>query len=132
MSGCVLASGEVVGGGYIRKWRGGARKLAHVLAYEDAHGPVPDGYEVGHMCHDDALAAGTCAGGDGCVHRSCVNLEHLAIQTKSENMKAAKGYRGGVCHRGHDLSVKGVYESSSECVQCVLDRVAANKRRKKG
>jgi hypothetical protein len=47
--------------------------LAHKWAWEQEHGPVPDGFELDHLCHNGS----GCAGGPECVHRRCVNLAHL-------------------------------------------------------
>ena len=47
---------------------------------------------VGHMCHEAALARGTCSGGRGCAHRRCVNPMHLMEQTRARNASAV--FRG--------------------------------------
>lgn len=71
-----------VGYGQIRV--AGKLHYAHRLAYETAHGPIPDGLVIDHACHN----------------RACVNAEHLqAVTTKQnlENIAAARsstGYRG--------------------------------------
>lgn len=38
-----------------------AKKLAHILMFEQFYGPVPEGHEVDHQCHN---------------HR-CINPDHL-------------------------------------------------------
>lgn len=38
-----------------------AKKLAHVLMFEHLNGPVPEGFEIDHVCHN---------------HR-CINPDHL-------------------------------------------------------
>ena len=52
--------------------------------WTDAYGPPPPGYDVGHVCHD---LDDTCAGGNTCKHRACYELTHLALQTRSENIR---------------------------------------------
>ncbi len=43
---------------------------AHVFAYTQAHGPVPDGMEVDHLCH----------------RRTCVNPAHLEAVSHEDNL----------------------------------------------
>lgn len=45
-------------------------RATHVMAWEEAHGPVPDGLELDHLC---------------CQH-ACGNVEHLEAVTHRENM----------------------------------------------
>ena len=64
--------------------------LAHVVAYEFTVGPVPDGLDLDHMCHN---ADPTCPGGRACLHRRCCNPGHLLPSTRSENMTRASERR---------------------------------------
>jgi hypothetical protein len=61
----------------------GKKVKAHRFAYERAHGPIPAGVHIDHLCHDPA----TCAGGKNCPHRACVNPEHLAIASHADNCR---------------------------------------------
>src|SRR5262245_17315439 len=65
------------------------RTLAHVVTFTDRYGPLPEGYVVGHTCHDSAANAGRCPGGKACKHRRCVNPEHLVAMTYRENSRAS-------------------------------------------
>lgn len=60
-------------GGYPRLaiWRKGkhVKEYAHRLMWQECHGPVPEGYEVDHMCHN---------------HR-CIRESHLQLLTVAEN-----------------------------------------------
>lgn len=47
---------------------------AHRLAYEVAKGPIPEGHDVRHLCHN----------------RSCTNPAHLATGTRKQNMDDAR------------------------------------------
>lgn len=56
-----------------------AKKLAHVLMFEHFNGPVPEGHEVDHMCHN---------------HR-CINPDHLQpLPILHNRLKRPIGYRG--------------------------------------
>lgn len=46
-----------------------AKKLAHILMFEHFNGPVPEGYEVDHQCHN---------------HR-CINPDHLQALPRYNN-----------------------------------------------
>ena len=48
-------------------------------------GAIPHGYDIDHVCHNAAAVAGRCAGGDSCIHRRCVNPDHLEPVTRREN-----------------------------------------------
>jgi hypothetical protein len=65
------------GGGYGCFKLKGRTAAAHRFAYERAHGPIPDGLCVMHLCHNSL----------------CVNPAHLAPGTNRQNqeMKAAAG-----------------------------------------
>ena len=52
----------------------------------------PDG-QVGHVCHDEAARRGECTGGSTCLHRRCVNREHLAVQTAAQNLASSPNNR---------------------------------------
>lgn len=77
---------------------------------------LPDG-QVGHACHDRAAAAGECAGGPTCLHRRCVNPDHLVVQTAAENLASscnnlvARKF-ATTCQRGHDFTPENtIWES---------------------
>lgn len=52
---------------------------AHRWAWEQSHGPIPDGMEVDHICWQ----------------RSCVNPEHLRLATRSQNSAYLSGATPG-------------------------------------
>lgn len=52
-------------------------RLAHRVAFEDANGPIPDGMEIDHMCHN----------------HGCVNPAHLRLATRSLNAQNMSGAR---------------------------------------
>lgn len=89
-TGCLLWTGAVSGFGYGvigSGGRGGQTIKAHRLAWEMAHGAVPDGLCVLHKCDTPA----------------CVNASHLFLGTRQANVDdmMAKGrHRVGVRHSG--------------------------------
>lgn len=64
---------------------------------------VPQGMVVDHVCHSQAAAERTCAGGLGCRHRACFNPDHMEIITQSENvMRGSNGFwNKDECSKGH-------------------------------
>lgn len=105
LDGCWLFGGtDVTKDGYVR-WRSGPGKerlMAHVWSYMAHKGPIPDGMQVGHTCHDRAVEAGTCTVSAECRHRRCTNPDHLELQTPSENTMAQNHH-----HRNKDCCPKG-------------------------
>lgn len=70
--GCWSWQGKPDINGYGRIPVDGRRWLVHRYAYVLSHGPIPDGHDVDHACHNNS----GCAGGR-CQHRLCVNPAHL-------------------------------------------------------
>jgi hypothetical protein len=71
------------------------RTKAHIAAWVEAMGPVPEGYELDHTCRN----------------RRCCALHHLEPVTRSENEKRKSWqYRlkRKQCKWGHDLSVNRI------------------------
>jgi len=82
---------------------GQPRYMSHRWAYEVFNGPIPDGMQVGHLCHDAAVAEGTCTVAEECAHRRCCNPKHLGLQTPSENTMVQNHYARNrtECPKGH-------------------------------
>ena len=103
----------------------------HVAAYELFVGPIPDGKELDHICHDPDV----CQLGDYCPHRACCNVDHLEPVDRDENMRRA---RRSTCRNGHALTPDNVYVSRLKngrirrsCVICHkagMDRYEQRKR----
>jgi hypothetical protein len=64
--------------------------LAHRLYFERYKGPIAKGLQVDHQCHNKDLA---CAGGRQCLHRRCVNPNHLEAVTPVGNLRRGRGTR---------------------------------------
>jgi hypothetical protein len=66
-------------GGYGRTRLTGCPALAaHVVAYVLAKGPIPEGYEIDHLCFNPP----------------CCNPDHLEAVTPSENKRRSRARRG--------------------------------------
>lgn len=112
-NGCVPWLGSKYVGGYGQIGVGGkyGRKIrAHRYAYEQVHGPIPDGLVLDHLCRNP----------------SCVNVAHLEAVTQAENIlrgdsPAAKHARQTHCLNGHELSPENIairYNGWRRCKLC--------------
>jgi hypothetical protein len=137
---CLIWTGALNDGGYGLISIDGRNRRAHRVAYEQVIGPIPDGMELDHTCHnqDD-----TCPGGR-CLHRRCVNPHHLEPVSKQENALRSKLTRTGRnvrrthCPKGHPYSGENLYVDPTgrrACRACqaahwaATDKEAYNKRR---
>ena len=62
------------GAGYGQFWWGGQKQMAHRYSWMRAHGPIPPGTQVDHLCRNTR----------------CVNPDHLQIVTQCENLLRMK------------------------------------------
>lgn len=102
-------------------------RLAHRAFYIEHIGPLPEGMDVDHRCHN---ADPGCIRGPECPHRRCVNFDHLEPVPRQTNLIRAIGSRP-FCEAGlHDLSLPGaVRPGTSQCTECWRIRYrAAGKR----
>jgi len=101
--GCEIASGRLDRDGYA--FHGKTR--AHIHAWVEKKGLIPEGLELEHMCR----------------RRNCKAVHHLELVTRSENEKRKSWrYRARrkTCPQGHDLSINGAVtpEGGRVCRQC--------------
>ena len=111
-NGCIWFTGHITRDGYGLVWTGNAQSRAHRAAYEHFVGPIPEGMTIDHECHN---GDGTCAGGPACLHRRCVNVEHMAVKTRGENTlaspltEAGRHARQTHCVHGHEFTPENTY-----------------------
>lgn len=104
------------------------RTTAHRAVYLVFVGPVPDGHEVDHLCHDPAQ----CTLGDACPHRACCNPQHLdavpaRVNTMRSNGVGALNALKTTCPRGHRYS--GTSRSGRRiCHPCAADWMRESRR----
>lgn len=101
--------------GYGRAWYKGDTITAHVAVFRASGGDIPDGYEIDHTCHNRDLA---CPGRRDCMHRRCVNPDHLEAVTASVN-QIRQGARKTHCPQGHEYTPENTYiHKGTNCRSC--------------
>ena len=88
-SDCILWTGALNSRGYPCFAIDGVSQLAHRVAYEAAHGPIPEGMTIDHLCRV----------------RHCVNPDHLEAVTGAENTRRAAS-SADYCVHGHPLYLR--------------------------
>lgn len=121
---CIIWTGALNSKGYPCFAVNGVSQLAHRLAYEAAHGPIPPGLTCDHLCR---------------VKR-CVNVDHIEVVTRSENAKrAAAQDRPTECPKGHEYTPENTRirrrsngSTAMACKECQREWTrASNARRPK-
>lgn len=105
---------------------------AHRWSYEHFVGPIPDGWTVDHECHNRDTS---CKGGPTCIHRRCVNPEHLVAKPLRDNLMggqapSAINARKTHCPKGHPYDGTGS-KGERLCKRCRAEdqrRFQARKR----
>lgn len=101
----------------------GTKRYAHRAVYELTLGPIPDGAQLDHTCHN---ADPACAGGSTCLHRRCVNPAHLEVVTQQENIARGRGHGSEThCPAGHPYDEANTYRPARGgrlCRACARDR----------
>lgn len=108
-------------GGYGRFWFEGKQRQAHRVAYVLFVGPIPDGFDIDHLCHN----------------RSCVRPEHLEAVSPEENTRRRRAFLTAngakrACPAGHPYNEGNTYWRTPrhrECRACRSERSSARRRK---
>lgn len=114
---CVVYTGSLTKGyGVTSVFRDDGTKVhayVHRVTYEMAHGPIPEGLTIDHLCRN----------------RACCLPEHLEPVTQAENNRRAGPFnRPTQCQRGHELTLDSTYAGGPNgrrrCATCHNEREA--------
>jgi hypothetical protein len=133
--GCLIWTGRLGRGGYGRlELDDGSTIAVHRFVWEVVMGrDIPEGMQIDHVCHTEAVAAGTChgAGDEGCEHRRCSLPQHLELVTASENTKRSDHFERSKTHCpvGHEYTEENTFIRSGRRVCKECERARDRRRR---
>lgn len=113
--GCWVWNGTVNNRGYGCIGVNGKVVLVHRLAHHLLVGPIPDGLQVDHLCHNDTSG---CLGELACLHRRCWRPDHLEAVSGKVNRDRAAVARRRDCAAGLHIVTGGV--GWEQCARCHL------------
>jgi hypothetical protein len=124
---CWLWTDRITEAGYATYGVPGTTAFVHRWMYQRFVGPIPDGAELDHRCHSDDKR---CPGGP-CVHRRCVNPQHLEAVSHRTNMLRGRGVSAENvvkthCLNGHPFDAGNTYihpkKGTRRCRACQSER----------
>lgn len=114
--------------GVINAWTGygtmgldGYNPYVHRLAYTLFVGPIPQGMKIDHVCHNRDTE---CRGEGMCMHRRCLNPDHLEAVPHRENLVrspltlAGRNVLKTHCKRGHEFTSENTIARSNGARKC--------------
>ena len=125
MSDCIIWEKFINENGYGQTFFQGKVTRAHRAAWIKAHGLIPKGLVLDHTCHNPK----ECEGGVTCIHRACVNVDHLRLITQQENVMAGRHNidNRSHCNQGHPFIKENIMvrkNGKRECAACRKVHVA--------
>lgn len=127
-NGCWLWKLKPAANGYGRYRINNVRSMAHRFIYTVVVGPIPEGMQVDHVCHNIDL---DCAGGPSCLHRRCVNPAHLEAVTGSVNTRRyLEPRQDAYCGKGHPFDVVNTGYTARGSRFCRACQNASNRTRR--
>lgn len=141
VTGCWLWQGCITSWGYGVVYDGPNQLRVHRVIYAHHRGPIPKGLDVDHVCHNEDKS---CAGGKSCIHRRCVNPDHLRAASRRDNLNAGRGAEAAKarfaaithCPQGHEYTPENTYTHivmdryiGRQCRTCVIQKSRARQQR---
>lgn len=106
---------------------------AHRVSYQLFKGPIPSGMEIDHLCHTNDPS---CRADEKCLHRRCINPDHLEAVTRATNQRRGRGFAGlkfqqTSCVHGHPFDEVNTWISKRgrrHCRECHRIRERSRRR----
>lgn len=131
MTECIIWKQSLKETGYGQTFFQGKVTRAHRAAWIKVHGPIPKGLVLDHTCHNPK----ECEGGVTCIHRACVNVDHLRLITQQENVMTGRHNidNRSHCNQGHPFEGNIMVRKNGkrECAECNRVRARAVWAKKK-
>ena len=132
MTDCIIPNKKIQYNGYTFTVYKKKSIGSHRAAWMEVNGLIPTGFVVDHTCHDPKV----CADALTCVHRACINVEHLRLVTQQENIMAGRHSidNRSHCNQGHPFIEENIMIRKNgwrECAECNRVRARAVYARKK-
>jgi hypothetical protein len=96
-------------------------RLAHRAVYEEAHGPIPEGLTIDHLCGNPR----------------CVEITHLEAVScrvnllRSESTWAGRNSRKTHCPQGHEYDRVRAHDGARLCSTCAAEHQRRYRQKKK-